>query len=121
MNTFKGPEDSGWSYAIGDLDGSGEMEIATAARHASVAYVLDSELNKLHEADVDGRVELVADLTGDGYMEIVLLSADGKLTLFDRELTELATIQVGETGGEVIASDVTGDGRIELICRTDNL
>ncbi len=122
LHTFDGPQNESWSYAVGDLDNNGQIEIVAApVRSTDKVYVLDSSLNLIRQTNVEGRVQLLVDLNGDGFKEIVLLSSTGWITVLDRNLNMLSTLRVGSVGGEVIASDVTGDGRIELLCRTDAL
>ncbi len=128
LHTFNGPQNNDWygnnwagAYAVGDLDNDGQLEVVATASPSKTTYVLSSTLAKRAEANLGAEVRLIGDLNGDGFKEIVLLSATGVLTITDRNLNVLSTLQVGATGGDVIVSDVTGDGKIELLCRTDAL
>ena len=128
LQTFSGPRDNGWSgssfagsFAIGDLDSDHQLEIVATALPSMQTYVLDRNLVVQHEAKTQGEVKLVGDLDGDGFGEIVLLSNAGVLSVCDRNLKTLDSLQVGTRGGDVLAADLDGDGGIELICRTDVL
>lgn len=137
LKTFNGPMNRQWTgtswrmgaYAYGDLNGDGQPEIiATAYSYsprATTTYVLDSNLNKLAESNVDGEVRLICDINGDGYKEVVLASYTGFLRVLDHNLNQLSCYQTGVVGndvaGDVIASDINGDGKIELLYKSDAL
>jgi hypothetical protein len=121
LHTFDGPNNTSWTYAVGDLDGDGSPEIVATATGTQTTYVLDATLSKMKEKAVAGYVQLVCDLNGDGKKEIVLLSSTGTLRVLDKDLNEIASAQAGAQDGEVAASDIDGDGIVELLCRTDKL
>ncbi len=128
IQSFSGPRDNGWSgssfagsFAIADLDADHQLEIVATALPSLQTYVLDRNLVVKHEAKTQGEVKLVGDLNGDGFGEIVLLSNAGLLSVCDRDLKTLDSLQVGTRGGDVLAADLDGGGGIELICRTDML
>ncbi len=121
LHTFDGPSNTGWTYAVGDLEGDGIPEVVATAYGTQTTYVLDSNLGKLKEKAVPGNVQVLCDLNGDGRKEIVLLASTGTLRVLDKDLNEIATAQAGTQDGEVIASDIDDDGIVELLCRTDQL
>ncbi len=120
-HTFNGPNNSVWDYAIGDLDNDGVNEVVASARNAQTLYILDNQLQLAGEANVVGNVKLICDLTGDGYKEIVLLDNDGWLTILDLSLSAIAEVKCGSKSGNVIVSDIDGDGIVEVLVQTDQL
>ncbi|WP_168442180.1 S8 family serine peptidase [Pontiella desulfatans] len=122
LNTFNGPNNSRWTglHAVGDLDGDGVPEIVATAYYSATStktFVLDANLVQLAESSIVGKVELLADIDGDGHREVVLLSPDGMVSLLGQDLSLLSSLQIEGQGSEIIASDLGGDGRIELLCR----
>jgi len=122
VNTFNGQEDSSWSYAVADMTGNGMDEVVAVSSvgDSHMLYVLDTGLTELDSLAVDGRVQLVSDINGDGNNEIVLLSTSGTITVLDNNLTVLNTYELG-TYGRVIASDLDNNGKLELIGLTDGI
>ncbi|MBI9092877.1 MAG: VCBS repeat-containing protein [Desulfobacterium sp.] len=120
-HTFNGPLDSSWQYAIGDLENNGTKEIIVSASHAQKAYVLNNQLQKLNEVNTSGHVKLICDVTGNGNKEIVMLSPDGWLKVFDKSLNLIDQVKCGSKNGSVISSDVDGDGIVDLLVQTDQL
>ena len=121
LHSFDGPNNTGWAYAVGDLDGDGVKEVVASAKATDTTYVLSSTLQKLREVSVSGTVQLVCDLTGNGSKEVVLLATDGTVSILNRHLEQIAVVHAGSQGGRVIASDVDADGIVELLCMTDKL
>ncbi|MDF7824664.1 S8 family serine peptidase [Pontiellaceae bacterium B12227] len=122
LNTFNGPDNSRWTglHSIGDLDGDAVPEIVATAYYSATStktYVLDTNLVQLAESSIVGKIELLADVDGDGLREVVLLSRDGMVSLLGQDLSLVSSLQLEGQGFEVIASDLEGDGRIELLCR----
>ncbi len=97
-------------FAI-DLDGDGNQEVITGKS------IFDSEgqtLCSLGEEADDG-FPAAADMTGDGYGEVVVVG-NGQLTIFDRNCTILLEkTLVGEgNGGPPAIADLDGDGQAEI-------
>ncbi len=119
---FDGPDNNSWAYAVGDLDGDGIKEVvASTDQTDTTTYVLNATLSKIRGKKIPGQVKLLCDLTGNGNLDIVLLSNSGQLRVLDKNLNEIATAQVGNRNGMVIASDINGDGRVDLLCLTNKL
>jgi uncharacterized repeat protein (TIGR02543 family) len=122
VNTFNGQENSSWSFAVADMTGNGMDEVVAVSSigDSHMLYILDTELTELDSLAVDGRVQLVSDINGDSTNEIVLLSNTGTITVLDNSLNVLNTYDVG-TYGRVIASDISNNGKVSLICLTDGI
>ena len=120
-HTFDGPANSGWSYAVGDLAGDAGLEIVATSTTGEKTMLFDRSLNKLLEKVGVGYVKLLCDLTGDGTPEIVTMNDKGLLRVLDNRLNVIASVQAGTRQGQVIASDIDGDGVVELICLTDKV
>ena len=119
---FEGPDNADWTYAVGDIDGDGIKEVvAKAGWTDTTTYVLDSTLTKIRERTISGQIKLLCDLTGDGNLEIVLLDDSGQLRIVDKDLNDIATVQAGDRKGQLIASDINADGRVDLLCLTDKM
>lgn len=119
--TFDGPQNISWQYATGDLDNDGTFEVIATAVEAQTTYVLNNSLQEIRKTTIGGAVNLICDLTGDGNKEIVLLTTDGWLRILDASLNLIAEVKCGNQNGNVIASDVDGDGIVEILVQTDQL
>ena len=119
--TFDGPQNISWQYAVGDLDNDGTSEVIATAVEAQTTYVLNNSLQEIRQTTIGGAVKLICDLTGDGNKEIVLLTTDGWLRILDAALNLVAEVKCGNQDGNVIASDVDGDGIVEILVQTDQL
>ena len=106
LHTFNGPSDTGWDYAVGDLDGDGVQEVVASWRNANTVYVLDNQLNPIASKSIAGNIKLICDLTGDGNKEIVLLTTDGWLKILNSSLALIYQARCGTKNGNIIASDV---------------
>ena len=119
LYSYSGPTDEDWLWAVGDVDTDGRQNVVVGGY--SVLTILDDQLQEVRSINEDGFVQLVADLTGDGYCEIVTINVDNLLRVYDYELNLLDSIQltgdVAITQG-VIASDIDADGIVELIVRS---
>jgi len=121
IKTFDGGSNMGWSFAVADMTGDDRQEVVTVnGRTGFTLYILDTGLNQLKSQTVDGHVQLVSDVNGDGRNEIVILGKTGLLSIYDGNLNQVSRYDVN-TSGKVIASDIDGDGIVELICRTDSI
>lgn len=121
LRTFDGPANSCWSYAVGDLTGDGRSEIVAAARTAEIIYILDSELNLVSQKSLPGEIQLLADLTGNGTREIVLLSERRELRVLNNTLDVIDTYSFESEIRRVIASDLDGNGYLSLIASGNDL
>ena len=119
--SFSGPANAGWTYAVGNLAGDSNPEIVATSTSGETTYLLDSSLNKLLTKSGVGYVKLLCDLDGDGVPDIVTQNDKGLLRVLDARLNVVATAQAGSKQGTVIASDINGDGVVEILCRSDRL
>lgn len=121
LTSFNGGADELWYYAVDDITGDGKQEVVVTTKPSLQTYVLDSDLNILQNDSFPGKVKLAGDLNGTGTQEIVLLSEDGRLMVLDYNLEKRLPDYkklAADAGGAVFSADVTGDGRHELVCRT---
>jgi uncharacterized membrane protein len=122
-----GPRYFGWGGpTIGNLDDDPEPEIVIAAR-ADALYVLDHQGNTLDSDPITTglpTVPVLADITGDGALDIVVAHAhtlklyhydpvDGLEIAWSYTLTN-TTLRSGSFGSPAVA-DITGDGQPEII------
>ena len=126
----------GFSVAIGNVDGgeTGEAIVGTGRGRASEVLVYDSELNKIKKRfypfdrrPASGVSVAVGDFKGVGSEQIAVTGAAGSrstvrlFTAAGRRLNEFAVR--GFFGSRVVtlgATDVTGDGRQEIVVITKN-
>ncbi len=121
-------EEFGWGGpSIGNLDLDPEPEIVIASREDAL-YVLDHLGNVLYSDSLPGRfstVPVLADITGDGVLDIVVAEDwtlkvidyfNGGVLAWSRDLPDPITILggAGVFGAPAIA-DLDGDGRPEII------
>jgi uncharacterized protein (TIGR02145 family) len=121
IQTFNGMENSSWSFAMADMTGDGidEVVAVNSSAETQILYILDTNLAERDSRQVDGHVQLVSDINGDGENEVVLLSTSGVITILDSNLNVLDTYEAGGFG-RLITSDVDKNGKIDLICLTDD-
>ena len=121
------------SPAIVDIDGDGEIELIFGSRWYNESNPLDV-YGVLHVLNSSGQVEwryqttdsiesspAIADLDGDGKMEIIVGSDDGKLYIFNSTGHLEWSYQ---TGGAVHSSpaiaDINNDGNLEIIVGSED-
>ncbi|MBN1770659.1 MAG: VCBS repeat-containing protein [Deltaproteobacteria bacterium] len=125
---------TGWfsSPAVLDLDGNGSKEIVAPFYDVAVWSADGTLLDRTdHETHSHGRVyapAVVADLDGDGTIEIVVASGEGHVTAYEWDAGAMA-LKAGwpaSTCGESVcgenrslaAADLDHDGRIEIVAAT---
>lgn len=114
FKTFNGKNsNTSWEVAVADVNNDNKDEVI-ASNGGITQYILDYNLNVLHEADISGRVKLVNDLDGDGTPEILLTDGQ-KIRILSSTLTEKWIYTFGGDVQRVIVSDNDGNGKNELI------
>ncbi|NMA19388.1 MAG: hypothetical protein GX927_02310, partial [Lentisphaerae bacterium] len=63
-------------------------------------------LNVINQTEGCGLVKALADVNGDGVLEIITLSDAGLLRILNSEFEVLASIQAGNKNGNVAVSDI---------------
>jgi hypothetical protein len=126
---MEGSEGNGYdgiysSPVIADLDGDGTVEIIIATLDKKISYdnkiyCLDINGNKLWDFKVGSEVAgslSIADLNGDGWLEILFGAYDSLLYVLNTEGDELWTYDLGyPTGCSPTIVDLDGDGNLEII------
>ena len=134
--------------AVGDMDGDGRAEIVAATLWGEVvAWSADGERIEGFPVAIDGRAPeefgpgrawdrgvvaapTLADLTGDGRLEVIVAGADQRLYVWDAEGERLAgypleLCQPETCGARVVSSpaigDVDGDGDLEIVIGTNEV
>ncbi|OGX06767.1 MAG: hypothetical protein A3G87_04280 [Omnitrophica bacterium RIFCSPLOWO2_12_FULL_50_11] len=118
------------SPAIGDLDGDGSPEVLVGTLHAGVSVPVD---NKVYAWHADGTIvngwpkqigdwiqssPAIADLDGDGKLEVVIGGMDGSVYAWHADGTPVAgwPIPVGaQVGSSASIADLNGDGSLEIV------
>lgn len=118
LATRVGPiNETSW-WAVADVDGDGWDNIVVGG-HSEVA-ILDERLQVVRKTEDNGNVQLVSDLTGDGKLDIVTLTAGGLVRVYDRNLSLIDSLQLptSVTANWTIADDVDSDGVVEMVIRS---
>jgi len=122
LHSFDGLENASWQFALGDvIHESDGLEIVASVNVNETLYILDKELNVINQTEGCGLVKALADVNGDGVLEIITLSDAGLLRILNSEFEVLASIQAGNKNGNVAVSDINGDGILDILCQTDQL
>jgi hypothetical protein len=119
---------------IGDVDGDGKDELVIATHDAGVVAVIDvADDGQIHATEMDKRADTfvheieIGDIDGDGDLEFFATPSDrnkaghsqaGGITMYDWDGKKYVRSWVEEQKGthakEILAYDVTGDGKSEL-------
>jgi hypothetical protein len=116
---------------VGEVAGDSQLEIVPSLAGGNQVYVLNKDLQPIWQQSIDGQVGLVqgGDVDGDGQAEIAVLSASWDLFLLESDgqqvwrnqnltgLTDLSGL-VLPAPGQMIGSDLDGDGQSEIIVLT---
>jgi len=112
-----------WYHALtGDINGDGFLEIVCDDADIGICYALDYKGNELWHTSFTGRLQLLADVTGDGVLEVLLdknVGSDGYIYFLDGVGNLIKTIHVpiGSDGHAWprAAGDFDNDGQIEIV------
>ena len=116
--------------AIGDVDCDGRVEVVVSGDDASI-YAIDGATGELawqssHKGSKSGAIiqsaPCLADLDGDGKLEVVTGSASNYLLIFDSDgsLRMRKQFEAPSFNTSVAAGDVNGDGKVEIVACSDN-
>jgi len=116
---------AGERLVLGNWDERSEgLEIAFGNRDGRV-YIFDADLNEVRSTAVGAEpvAQAMADLTGDGRLELIVTTRDGRLLLLDTELRTLAEHRFAarEVPPRIRIADITGNGIPDLILVTDRV
>lgn len=104
-----------------DITGNGEMEVATLHQDGFVRLWSGATGDLLDEYDAGqpGSSLVTGDVTGDGQVNVLYGTDDGRLAALEYEsgggLVESWTLDLGFEIGELALADVTGDGITEIV------
>lgn len=120
LYTYMGEETAYWNFGWGDLDKDGRVEIV-ATNHSNsrtILSIFDSELSTQYSVELpkDYFFQLIADVDGNGYKNIIVSGDDGKIIVFDHQLNLLFEVEMSDPSRviKVISSDFNGSGRVDL-------
>ena len=109
---------------VADLDGDQDLKIITGNESGNV-YVLHHDGSSMNSFETDGEINggvSVADIDGNGSMELLFNGSDGHLHAWDPIANEEAygwPINIGSSGiNEAITMDMDNDGDHEIMCVT---
>jgi len=131
-STWQGPANGCFPLGtiINDLNGDNIKELVMSARDSEVVSVVDgSTFTTINTSSNAGRVLGATDFNGDGQDEIIVhQSSSGNVRVLDGgTLSEIGSWNVGGftphsfyTVNRFAISDVTGDGKLELILGASN-
>ena len=107
-----------------DLDGDQDLEIIIGDNNGNI-HILHHDGSLMNSFETDGEINggvSVADIDGNGSMELLFTGSDGHLHAWDPIVDEEAygwPIDIGSSGmNEAITMDMDNDGDYEIMCLT---
>ncbi len=113
---------------VGDVDGEGGADIVLSPERDTKVSVYKGTGGALWQQDLEKivRLEQAGDVTGDGEINVVALTEDWELLLFDSAGSQLWRQSIASSDkktdvafpGQLACADITGDGQEEIVVLT---
>lgn len=109
---------------VADLDNDGTKEVIVGSYDGKV-YALNSWGKEIWTVNTRGTIQLsspeVADIDGDNKLSVLVGSRSGRVFRIDEKGSVIWEIPMTtRVSARVVAADINGDGRKEIICKDDN-
>jgi len=121
QSTFNGLAKGNWEYSIANMNNDSLKEIVTTNYQGGnyTHYILDTNLNVLHQSSQKGILQATADLNGNRDNEVVI--RDGQtIKVLSNKLQKISQFTASNAVNNVIVSDLNSNGINEIIGITGN-